>query len=251
MRSSLRRSLSQASDLEELAVSKGVNIDHPFAGCSFASNRVLVLGPTEELYSQLLSEYLETQEQTIGTRASPSVRTAKAGTDVLMRVFESWDWETLSDECSTSPQNESSVVLLLQLADQCLLLTADAGPRSLDPVIALLEKVDLCPGGLHFVQVPHHGSRRNVGPDLLDRLLGTRQQRIITAPAHAVVSAAANGEPKHPSRRVTNAFQRRGFTVCATQGVALCKSRNAPSRPGWGLAEQIPFYNQVEETSDD
>lgn len=251
MRASLQRSLRQAHELEQLAEKKNIPIDHPFAGLEDATGRLLVLGPTEQLYSELLTEYLETQEQISSARANPLTKFMKAGKDVLTRVMEQWNLETLTDECATSPQNESSVVLLLRVAGQRLLFTADAGPRALGPVVSILEHHGICPSGLHFVQVPHHGSRRNVGPTLLNRLLGPRQPRSAAPTCSSFASAAKKGAPKHPSKKVANAFKRRGAAVCATQGGKLCHYYNAPSRPGWSTATPLPFYHEVEDLSAD
>ena len=61
------------------------------------------------------------------------------------------------------------------------------------------------------------------------------------------VSASKEGEPKHPSKKVVNAFKRRGAEVFATQGNDLVRrSKDAPNRQ-WGSASPLPFYSQVEE----
>ena len=101
-------------------------------------------------------------------------------------------------------------------------------------------------GSLDFIQVPHHGSKRNVGPSILDRLVGPKcnsDEHLSTA----FVSAATNGEPKHPAKQVTNAFRRRGSYVFATQGQQICHSHGAPSRIGWSPLAPIAFYYEVEE----
>jgi hypothetical protein len=56
-----------------------------------------------------------------------------------------------------------------------------------------------------------------------------------------------DGEPKHPSKRVLNAFRRRGARVQGTMnGGILMFNKDAP-RPGWTSAQEIPFYPEVEE----
>ena len=97
---------------------------------------------------------------------------------------------------------------------------------------------------------PHHGSRRNSGPTVLDRLLGPRQPSFYHR-RYAVVSAAKNGEPKHPSRRVTNAFTRRGSSVVPTQGSAFWYHEDAPVRAGYSAAERLPLYSTVEAVAED
>ena len=68
-----------------------------------------------------------------------------------------------------------------------------------------------------FVQIPHHGSRRNVGPSVLTRLLGEKQLESDASRFSAFVSAPADDET-HPRRIVLNAFKRRGGKIIATQG---------------------------------
>jgi len=96
---------------------------------------------------------------------------------------------------------------------------------------------------LRFVQVPHHGSHHNVGPAILDRLIGTK----LSAEAHlrtAFVSAAKDAG-KHPSKKVVNAFKRRGATVHATQDTIKLYHRD--SCRGWRASTPLPFYERVEE----
>ena len=62
----------------------------------------------------------------------------------------------------------------------------------------------------------------------------------------AVVSASPNGEPKHPSKRVLNAFRRRGARVQGTFGKTLMFNKDAP-RLNWTSGPDIPFYSEVEE----
>jgi hypothetical protein len=62
-----------------------------------------------------------------------------------------------------------------------------------------------------------------------------------------VVSASPDGEPKHPSKRVLNAFRRRGTRVNGTMnGGILMFNEDAP-RAGWSSAPEIPFYTEVED----
>jgi beta-lactamase superfamily II metal-dependent hydrolase len=110
--------------------------------------------------------------------------------------------ETLIDprDDATSAENNSSVILLLRLDGQDLLFTADAGVPAL---LRTAQLADLCGISLpscRFQQVPHHGSKRNVGPTLLNRLVGPK---LSTANAGAnklvFVSAAAEGRRAKPA----------------------------------------------------
>ena len=157
-----------------------------------------------------------------------------------------WDFETLSDEGETSPTNNSSAIIKVQVDDEFALFTGDAGTQALHLAADVLESAGFTENMMRFVHVPHHGSRRNVGPTVLDRLLGPR--RATDSPTKAAyVSAAKKGEPRHPSKKVTNAFKRRDRSVYVTQGDSKRHRKNAPVRAGWSSSTPLPFYSEVED----
>ncbi|HLE17462.1 MAG TPA: hypothetical protein VI728_04160, partial [Syntrophales bacterium] len=89
------------------------------------------------------------------------------------------------------------------------------------------------------------GSQRNIGPSLLDILIGPKlaqEKKVKTA----FLSVSPDGSPKHPAKKVTNAFLRRGAPVHATSGQAKCHFERAPDR-GWIKSTALPFYQEVEE----
>ena len=99
---------------------------------------------------------------------------------------------------------------------------------------------------IRFVQVPHHGSQRNVGPTILNRLLGPKLQAEANLRT-GFVSVAKCDDPKHPSKKVMNAFRRRGVPVHATAGMGKRHHFQAPDRVGWSASVPLPFYSEVEE----
>jgi beta-lactamase superfamily II metal-dependent hydrolase len=140
------------------------------------------------------------------------------------------------------------VVLLLELGNgDGALFTADAAVPALSAAADRAQSLGFdLPSFANFVQIPHHGSKHNVGPTILDRILGPRRKdRTFTKTAF--VSAAKEGSPSHPSKKVINAFQRRGARVLATQGVTKCHYFDAPARGGWVAAGPLPFYDRVED----
>jgi beta-lactamase superfamily II metal-dependent hydrolase len=156
--------------------------------------------------------------------------------------------ETLRDDGETTPTNNSSAISLLTVDDQQLLLTGDAGIPALEQAMTVLEAEGFRPGSFRFVQVPHHGSRRNVGPSILNRMLGPKGQT--TQHSSAFVSVPKkNPEHKFPAKKVTNAFYRRGYSVSVTQGQSICYKDDAPARDGWTALTPLPFYEKVEEDS--
>lgn len=234
----LRRELNGARILAEAALVHRVPVVQPFIGTQAFGGAVRVLGPTLDFYEKLLPQFRCTP-----TAAKRSML-AKAG-GVASRILETFDFETLTDDGDTSAENNTSVITLFDFGDHRLLLTGDAGIDALEYAADELDVLAYA-GELTLVQVPHHGSRHNIGPSVLDRIvgprLGTDFQRCI-----AVASAAPKGSPDHPARQVTNAFRRRGAPVFTTQGSTLHHGHRAPQRAGWLPASPLPFYPEVDQ----
>lgn len=239
------KSLQEMSTLEEIAQAKGVPIVEPFAGVQTKDGCFRVLGPTLEYYEELLPQIVSAP--TTRQRVAEALRALKA--KALELLDETLHIETLRDDGVTRPSNNSSVISLLNVDGRKSLLTGDAGIPALEAAATALEAEGFVPGDLQFVQVPHHGSRRNVGPTVLNRLLGST---VVENPTKtAFISAPPdNLEHKHPSKKVSNAFTRRGYTVHATQGQAKWHHHLSPSREGYVTSTPLPFYNKVEDDTD-
>ena len=65
-------------------------------------------------------------------------------------------------------------------------------------------------GMLSLVQVPHHGSRRNVTPAVRDTWLGKPMERI-NAKVGSAFCSVDNDAATYPRKTVKNAFTRRGY----------------------------------------
>ena len=87
------------------------------------------------------------------------------------------------------------------------------------------------------MQVPHHGSRRNVGPTILNR----------TKAQIAFISVCKQGAPKHPSQRVVNAVTRRGAKVYKTTGQNIRHHFGAPPRAGYTELTPLPLVEDFDE----
>lgn len=243
VRESLRRSLDQAFDLYRLVQSKGIPIFEPFQGASFFNGQLNIIGPSLAYYESLIPLFRGTPEPKFGGLLEQILGPAR---EVAGRVFETWGIETLSDMGQNSAENESSVICLFGLDGQQLLLTADAGISALTQAVTHAELLGFSPSLLKVVQIPHHGSKQNVGPAILNRMLGGPRLTEITE-RHGFVSAAKKADSKHPSKRVTNAFKRRGTAVCQTHGDSLSIGNAAPPRPGWTSASVVPFHSMFDE----
>jgi beta-lactamase superfamily II metal-dependent hydrolase len=243
----VEKSFQAASDLEAIAKRRQVSIIEPFAGMQTEDGALRILGPSKAYYEELLSEVEAAGPQPSVVALSEQLRKLlKAAAQLVPETL----WlETLRDDGETSSTNNNSVITLLTVDGHMSLFTGDAGISALEQGLNILESEGFAAGSLKFVQIPHHGSRRNVGPSVLNRLLGPKGQSPLHSTAFASVPPK-NPEHKHPSKKVTNAFHRRGYDVHVTQGSTKWHHHDAPSRYGWSTSTPVGFHDRVEEDGD-
>lgn len=245
----LKTKMATAYELEKLATEKGVPIREPFRGSVIGD--FVVLSPEQNWYVHtLIPEFEKSPEQK--KQAADAVLNqmlkalAEAAGKAVSWIAEHWGFETLREDVETSAENESSVILYGHIDERGILLTGDAGIRALKATADFAEsKAFSLPSNLHFVQVPHHGSRHNVSTSVLDRIVGPRKAINDGVTEKTAFVSAGKDSSTHPRKAVVNAFIRRGAVVIPTQGDAKCFPYNMPNR-GWGAATPLKFSNQVE-----
>jgi len=238
------RALENARELEKLANDKHIPIVEPFS-----DTVPQVLSPSKDFYQQQLANFRCMPEPARQARLRAIMEAVFGAVKVTKRTAETWFTETLTEPepDATSGENNSSVVLLLDLAGQRFLFTADAGVPALTAAADRAAALNIDLKTVKYLQVPHHGSKHNVGPAILDRILGPKLSQDSPTKV-AFVSASKDGGPKHPAEKVINAFQRRGAKVFATQGNGLSQySPDVSRRVGWSDATKLPFYGEVDE----
>ena len=208
------------------------------------------MGPSKEYYEAVLQQMRGTKDTLLhGTMMAEQAREmvikASAGPPTFVTEREDATTEHLTDQSVVTPSNSSSVICMLEVAGHRLLFTGDAGQEALAPVVGELRRSGLLAQGLSFVQIPHHGSRKNATPSLLNELLGAfttdhRGTAFVSVPRQ-------NVDLQFPSKQVTNAFIRRGYRVIATAGSSKRHHRQAPPRGnGWSKAGPVAFESYVE-----
>ena len=232
----MERNLFAAHNLEKLAHEKKIPIVEPFAGTATNDKSIVVLGPDKDYYQSLLPTFRDMPE--LAEQPSLVQKVGQFVESAVQWVAETMHIETLVDPPpnEVSSENNSSAIILFQIDGKIVLLTGDAGTEALSRAIQYAATQEISVENVRFFQVPHHGSRRNIGPTILNHI----------KPETAFISAGAKGTPKHPSKRVTNALLRRGAKVYVTQGKALLHA-SPLTRANWGPAPEVPFYGQVEE----
>jgi beta-lactamase superfamily II metal-dependent hydrolase len=236
--------------LEEIAQKKKIPIVEPFQGAAIGSFRVVA--PTKTRYLDLVvasertPESVEEAQKTLVEEAKGLLRKAAAAAVAMVKKL--WGEETFSSE-ETSAENEMSVVQYAELCDVRILLTADVGRGGLTEAADYVEAMGITLPGIDRFQVPHHGSRRNVSTETLDRWLGTRLPSQLPKGSEkftAIVSSAKK-DADHPRKAVVRAMMHRGAKVLATEGEDVRTSRNAPAREGWVAATPMEYPESEEE----
>jgi beta-lactamase superfamily II metal-dependent hydrolase len=241
------------SEIVDLAVATNCKIYYPFQGTTIGPFRVL--SPSRYAYVHLLPQFDKTPDPDRAALEGASMWLGKASSPGLLErliakaqtwIDEKWDSERLKDGGVTSASNESSVVLYGDFGDRGrVLLTGDAGVNALTWAADHAAACGFPLQQFGFVQIPHHGSRRNVGPTVLNRVLGEIQPEGTNGRFTAFVSAPADDDT-HPRKMVLNAFLRRGGKVVATQGSNKIHYGGFPKRDGYITATPVPFSPRVE-----
>jgi beta-lactamase superfamily II metal-dependent hydrolase len=231
----IEASLRNVNDIESLADRKGITIVEPFQGVTGYEGIIHILGPSQDFYQTLLTDFKTTipLKETLGI-FEPVRKMAEAA---AKRIRDAWHIDLLDDdEDTTSAENNSSVITLLNFGTQKLLFTGDAGKTALHLAADYANSQGLDLTNLNFFDVPHHGSKRNINSKIIKRMKGTT----------SFVSAPLKSE-KHPAKKVTNALKKHGSKVFITKGNIIHHHHDAPDRPGWVALTEEPFHDYVEE----
>jgi hypothetical protein len=240
-----------------IAHEKRVPISEPFEGTRIGP--FVVLSPAPYAYHRLVPQFRKTpgpdvdalkqQNWYFGEVQKQSIFAA-AVQRVLEKaeswIDESWNIELLKEGGVTAAENETSVVLWGNFDSSMVLLTADAGTNALRWACDFAGRQNIDVQSATLVQVPHHGSRRNVSPSVLDRLLGPKIPSGTSEKRFGIVSAPKDDE-NHPRKMVLNAFLRRGTRVRSTQGKRYrLHSGTMPARQGEEMAKPFGLFGKVE-----
>jgi beta-lactamase superfamily II metal-dependent hydrolase len=255
LRDAIKKEYNIISEIFELACVAKCKVYYPFQGSNIGP--FCVLSPSPYAYQHLLPQFdktpdpdreaIEAASMWLGKQSPFTKLLEKALAKVQKWAPESWNYERLKDGGVTSASNETSVVLFGDFGKKRrVLLTGDAGVEGLTWAADYAEKSGLALRDFMFVQIPHHGSRRNVGPIILNRLLGPIQAEDASSRFTAYVSAPKDDDT-HPRKMVLNAFMRRGGRVVATQGTSKVHWGGFPKRDGYKSAEFMSFASQVED----
>lgn len=197
-----------------------------------------MLAPTKLRYLDLVVD----SERTPESVQQDIVKAFQVASGLLERAFRAvanlvkaaWGAEVFSSE-ETSAENEISVVQWASLCGAQILLTGDAGRAALTEAADYAPVAGLVLPGIYRFQVPHHGSRRNVSTEILDRWVGPRlpSRPATGSETWTAIISSAKEDTDHPRKSVVRALIHRGASVIATEGQNIYVfSQFAPPRAG-------------------
>jgi beta-lactamase superfamily II metal-dependent hydrolase len=241
--------------LEEIAISKGKEncIYEGFQGCNI-SNQLKIMSPTKQFFiEQITATYNPSLLDKIKIHYKWDNITgfycpvAKLYPQ-QQSPYETWTNELLRDDVTTEPSNETSIVLLGDMEEENFLLTGDAGIKGLSSAINYSRKMNINLKQVSLYQIPHHGSRHNISPAILNQLIGDIIPEGTMPKKTAFVSAGKNSD--HPRKMAVNAFIRRGVKVYQTKGSSFLHNINMPTRSEYSFFEPLDFSRKVEAWDD-
>jgi hypothetical protein len=200
---------------------------------------VQILGPSEAYYNELVPQFRNAPDSVGKTLANLFTGAVDFVKDEVNKVREDMNPETETLKNGNehfSAENNTSVIMLLTVGDRKILFTGDADADALTLAADYAENVlGISLNDLHLLHVPHHGSKQNVGPTILDRIKAAKSQ----------ISAPVDSE-KHPHQSVINALIRRGSNVYSTQGSHVLHHNTIGARDGWSPIEKLDFVEEFE-----
>ena len=195
---------------------------------------ITILGPTKDFYKACIANCAKTPKQSENVEEMTQVQGIKGEIEYepYFKGFIKW----YDDVENTSPINESSFVLLFQYEGTKVLLTGDAGKEGLTQAIEYAEENEIRLDDCTVVKMPHHGSRKNINPKILDALMGG---------TYFFFSCASDDLGHHPSMRLINLMTEKNMKGYKTGGNTLHWGKDAPDR-GWTSATVYDSFPKME-----
>lgn len=192
-----------------------------------------ILGPSEQFYKTCITNCEKTPTPSENVDDMPQAQSSSGDMEYEPYVKGKIKWD---DTENTSPINESSLVILFEYEGVKVLFTGDAGKDGLNRSIAYANETGIKLSDCTIIKMPHHGSRKNVDPDIMDAFIGSKK---------LYYSCASDDLGHHPSLRLINMLNEKGFRQLSTSGNILHWGKNAPDR-GWTSAKVYDSFSKIE-----
>ena len=199
----------------------------------FKGATITILGPSQSFYNECIANCEKTPDKDEKVKDLPQAHSSIG--DLELEKYEkgkiAWD-----DDEATSLINESSLIVLFEYNEVKVLFTGDAGKKGLRQAIDFAKEKGINLNDCSIIKMPHHGSRKNVDPGIMDNFRGSEK---------LYYSCASGDCGHHPSRRLINMLNEKGFRQLSTSGRILHWGVRAPDR-GWPKASAIESFDKIE-----
>jgi hypothetical protein len=222
----LYKSISEGVELIKLIRGYNVPVYNAFSDYKLINLDGLLfdfIGPSSTYYQELVNRF--SAEDVLESLTYSPIPQSKL-------IFESAEVQKpckiVDEKDDTSAENLSSVITLFTTSlGKKYLFTGDAGVESFES--AKMNGFNL--SNMHYVQLPHHGSRRNINSSLICEF----------SPQAFFVSAAGN--PKHPRKAVIECIKKNtNAIVYSTHKSGNFQSRSNLQFPNWsGYTNALPL----------
>jgi beta-lactamase superfamily II metal-dependent hydrolase len=242
----LRSDFPYIDALEKVAIRRKIDIQEPFQGAAIGAFKVLA--PSQARWFQLVIDSEKTPQPTpnMGILSSFFEEIARP---VIKFIRAGWGSEKFSTE-DTSTQNEMSVVQYGTFDDRTVVLTGDAGRNALAEAANYAPYAGLFLPGVSDFQAPHHGGRRNVNSQILDKWLGPVLPQLMPAGHErfrAIISASKE-DLDHPRKAVLRGLLHRGAKILTTEEHNIwIHGGDAPARPDYVVLPNSPYPDEQED----
>jgi beta-lactamase superfamily II metal-dependent hydrolase len=189
----------------------------------FSYNEIKIVSPSREFYTSKVQLFTNID---FLKRVDYSNSTLEV--DETLESLKPCD--IVDEKNDASPENLSATVIeLIDSSNKRYLLTSDAGVESFDD----MEKNGFNTENLNIVQLPHHGSRRNISTNWIAKF----------APKMFIISA--QGNKKHPRKAVLSCIKK-NLVNCKTYSthknkgtISYTTNKSIFPNRDWGNAEPL------------
>jgi len=218
----LYKSFEKIQELNDLCIKYNIERKEALTD-SFNYNEIKIISPSREFYTNKVQLFtnIDFLKRVDYTKNFSEVNETEESLIPCAIVDEKND---------ASPENLSATVIeLIDSKNKRYILTSDAGVESFDD----MEKNGFTTENLNFVQLPHHGSRRNISTNWIGKF----------APEMFLISA--EGNKKHPRKAVISCIKKNlpNCKIYSThknkETISYTTNRSVFPNRNWGNAEPI------------
>lgn len=231
IQSSLDEAFSQLTTIAD-KIGKDALLD-PYSSWELNEAKFTILSPSSDFYKKCIANSGKAElapNEKVEAMKYPASSNSETDEEQYVKGHIKWDYSE-----GTSAINESSMVFLFEYGDIRILFCGDAGREAMENAISYAEKEGINLKELTLIKQPHHGSRKNVTPEIMDT---------ITA-KYCFISCTKEDVGHHPSKRLVNMLIEKGYKVYTTSGTTLHWGKNAPDR-NWNSAKQMTVFDSIE-----